>query len=81
MLQLDGNKNFWKNGLSVDESRVSILMIFLILFLSTILYSYVDKGVVNNELLEVAKTLIYAVAGINGISYFTNKVGEYDDRV
>ena len=40
-----------------------------------------DKGVVNNELLEVAKTLIYAVAGINGISYFTNKVGEYDDRV
>ena len=74
------NKNFWKDGLSINESKVSILMISLIIFLRIILYVRIEEGKIDYELLEITKTLIYVVAGVNAVNVFNNS-NSYDNRV
>jgi hypothetical protein len=76
------NRSFWKDGLSLDESRVSILMIFLIIFLMVILYIRFTEGRVDSQIIEITQTLILSVAGVNAINKFsTSRGSDYDERV
>ena len=75
----DKKKSFWKDGLSINESKVSILMISLIIFLGVILYVRMKEGKIDYELLEITKTLIYAVAGVNAVNVFNSN--SFDNRI
>jgi len=60
--------NFWKDGLSVDETRFSVLLCLLIIGFGYALYAYHTHGDFSNNLLELLKFLIFAVAGINAVN-------------
>ena len=84
MLQLDGNnkKSFWKNGISIDESRVSVLMVLLIIFSVSTLYMYFSGQEVNFQIVEITKVLIVSVAGVNAVNLISNNTGDdYNERV
>ena len=83
MLQLDGNniKSFWKNGISIDESRVSVLMVLLIIFSVSTLYMYFSGQEVNMQIVEITKVLIISVAGVNVVNLINNTGDDYNERV
>ena len=64
--------NFLKDGLSVDETKVSMLMIAFIITLSFTLYMYYVNGFVGAELITLNSSLILAITGIN----VTSKIKE-----
>jgi len=58
-------KGFWKDGLSVDESKVSVLILAFIITLASCLFSYFTIGHIGDNLTKIITVLIYAVAGVN----------------
>lgn len=54
-----------KDGVSIDESRTSATILSLIVCIGVSVYSYTTRGDFSDNLLELTKTLIYAVAGVN----------------
>jgi len=84
VLQLDGDnrKSFWKNGISIDESRVSVLMVLLIIFSVSTLYMYFSGQEVDLYIVEITKVLIVSVAGVNAVNLISNNAGDdYNERV
>ena len=83
MLQLDGDnrKSFWKNGISIDESRVSVLMVLLIIFSVSTLYMCFSGKEVNLYIVEITKVLIVSVAGVNAVNLISNNGDDYNERV
>lgn len=57
--------NFWNNGLSIDETRVSILIASLIFVLIFAAISYFDHGDFPPGVVETIKYLIFGITGIN----------------
>lgn len=56
---------FLRDGLSLDETRVSILiMIFIVSSIFGLIMYYINGDITNN-LLQIILTLIYAIAGVN----------------
>nr|DAE79819.1 MAG TPA: hypothetical protein [Caudoviricetes sp.] len=60
--------NFFSDGLSVDETRVSVLMICLLGALTFGGYIYFVTGAISTVWADLITTLIIAVAGINALS-------------
>lgn len=58
-------RGFWKDGLSVDESKVSILILSFVITLISCLISYFTIGHIGENLTKIIIALIYAVAGVN----------------
>lgn len=58
-------KNFWSDGLSIDESKVSCLIICLIFGMIFVGYSYLKFQDISNNLADIIIALIYGVTGIN----------------
>ena len=56
---------FFKDGLSIDEARVSALILCLISGFGILGYVYIVDGTVNEIFVGILETLIFAVAGIN----------------
>jgi hypothetical protein len=77
----DNRKSFWKNGISIDESRVSVLMVLLIIFSVSTLYMYFIDKEVDLYIVEITKVLIVSVAGVNAINLINNTEDDYDERV
>lgn len=70
-------KCFWKDGLSVDESKVSTLMILLILSVICFwIYAFVFREF-SEQAVWLCGTLITAVTGINVVREIEAK-GEND---
>lgn len=59
------SKWFWQNGLSIDETKTSILIICLLICICFGGYAYSDKGDITNNLTSIIQTLIVAIAGVN----------------
>lgn len=57
--------NFWKDGLSIDETKTSTLIILLIICILFALTFYVIVGDVTPNLVNIITALIYSVAGVN----------------
>jgi hypothetical protein len=59
--------NYWKNGLSVNETRFSILGFLLIVgFIYTLIAYHINHEITSN-LLDLVKTILFAFVGVNAI--------------
>jgi multiple sugar transport system permease protein len=76
------NGSFWKDGLSIDESKVSILIICLLLSLIFTVVMYIKTGEINGNWTAIVTAIIYAVAGVNafntGMGYMNNMFSSLD---
>jgi pilus assembly protein TadC len=68
--------NFLKDGLSIDEARVSSLIICLFGGFGILGYVYIQDGIVNELLVGLLETLIIAVAGVNAATIISNAFGK-----
>lgn len=59
------NINFWENGLTVDESKVSVLVVSLLICVAFAGYSYVKNGDITENFTTIITTLIWGIAGVN----------------
>lgn len=64
--------NFWKDGLSLDETKVSALVVSLIFCLIFAFGIYLYKGDISTNLVSVINTLIYSIAGVNSVNAVSN---------
>jgi hypothetical protein len=58
-------RNFWQDGLSINETRISTLIISFIVTLIFSLYMYIAKGDISTNLMTLLTTLIWAIASVN----------------
>lgn len=75
--------NFWKDGFSIDESRVSILILLTVISVIFGLIMYYFYGDITSNFVTLAQTLILAVAGVNGVKSISDaisKVKKNDDK-
>ena len=56
---------FLLSGLSADETKLSALIVCLLLTIAFSGYTYMTSGDISQNLTSIITTLIYAVAGIN----------------
>ena len=71
--------NFFHSIMSVDETRVSVLMIGFMLSLFFGGYMYLSTGALSQVWADIVETLIFAVAGINAVNSLVggnNKLGQ-----
>lgn len=66
-------QSYWRNGLSVDETKFSMLVGLLILFSVLAGYIIFQKGDVPDNLTNLLYGFIAAVAGINIAQAFKKK--------
>jgi hypothetical protein len=60
--------NFWKDGLSIDESKISSLILMMLVCFGYAIYQCITLGDPTPGVIDLLKTLIYSVAGINLVS-------------
>lgn len=65
-------KNFITDGLSIDETKTSVLIILTIVSVFFGLVMYKINGDITNNLVEVIKFLILSIAGINVANSLTD---------
>lgn len=58
-------RGFLLSSLSIDEKRLSVLIICLIMCMIFGGVNYVLAGDITNNLMQIILTLIYAIAGVN----------------
>ena len=66
---------FWKDGLSVDETKFSVLIILTIIYAIFMIIMYCIKEDVSSNLVLVFQTLVAAIAGINIAEAIGSKFG------
>lgn len=60
----------WKDGLSIDESKTSALILSLVSFVILAIYSYVKNGDITENLMSIINIFASLIAGFN----ITNKI-------
>lgn len=73
--------NFLKDGLSVDESKVSVLMLAFLVTLGFALWQFVTVGMMGAGILQLLAYEIGAITGINVIDKFTNRNSNSYDNI
>jgi hypothetical protein len=76
----EGSMNFLKDGLSIDEARVSALIICLMSGFGILGYVYITDGTVNQILVSLLETLIFAVAGVNAANIIGKAIGRKNEK-
>lgn len=78
--------HFWVDGLSINESKVSTLIVCLLACISFAGYIYINKGDISNNLTTLTTTLIWGIAGVNiadkisgMVSHNANANNEYNN--
>lgn len=59
--------NFLKDGLSLNEFKFSSLVIAFICIVGVAIFGYITGGDITNNWLDLAKTLIYVIGGVNAV--------------
>ena len=59
------SKSFWDDGLSIDETKISSLIICLLAGMIYVGVAYTMNGDISSNLADIIMALIYAVASIN----------------
>jgi hypothetical protein len=65
--------NFFKHGVSIDESRVSILLLSFIVTVGFSLWQFYHKGTIDGGILTLIAYQIGAITGINVVDKITNR--------
>ncbi len=79
MEKLTNISNFFHSIMSVDETRVSVLMFSLVGSLLFGAYIYASTGALSPIWADIITTLIFSVAGINAVNSVVggnNKLGQ-----
>lgn len=71
--------NFWKDGISINETKASSLVVGFLVSIFYAIYTYHMVGDFSDNLLELLKLLIFAIAGVNGISGFAEIIKNAKD--
>lgn len=58
-------KGYWKDGLSVDETRFSVLVLMVLAGFGYALFSHYLTGDISDNLLSLVQTLIAGIVGVN----------------
>lgn len=61
----ENNKFNIKDGLSIDEAKVSVLIILCILTFLFALIMYVIDGDISNNLTDLLEILVFVIGGVN----------------
>lgn len=61
--------NFWSDGLSVDETRFSVIVVMALVGFVYALFSHYRTGDITDNLLDLVKLLVLSIAGINVAGY------------
>lgn len=70
-MEVTNLKNFWKDGLSIDETRFSILgLLTVIVFIYILLGSFLN-GKIDDSLVVIFRDLLVAFVGVNAINAFS----------
>jgi uncharacterized membrane protein YfcA len=67
---------FLKDGLSIEETKVSSLILIFVFTIGLATYMVLTQGDVPLNLTEIIKILIFAIAGVN----VADKINEYLGR-
>ena len=67
-------KSFWDDGLSIDETKISCLILCLLAGMVYVGIAYMINGDVSTNLADIIIALIYAVASINVASSLDNLI-------
>lgn len=83
MNKLEGISKFFHSIMSVDETRVSVLMLSLIGSLFFGGYMYVHTGELSTIWADIITTLIFSVTGINAVNSVvgSSKLGQFTKNV
>lgn len=65
--------NYFKDGLSVDETKVSVLMFAFLVALGFSLWQFATIGMIDAGMLQLLGMLIGAITGINIVEKFSNR--------
>lgn len=71
---MDKIKTFFSDGLSVDEAKVSILILLLIITTLFSLAMYFTNGLIGDNLANIIGWFIFAVSGVNIANTTLNSV-------
>lgn len=70
--------NFFKDGLSIDETRVSTLLFTFVPTLGFALWQYVTEGHIDGSMLTLLAYQIGAITGINIVKEIKSNNGVGD---
>lgn len=73
-------KSFWSDGLSIDEGRISIIVLSFIMVIGALLYVYLKNQIVNELILDLAKFMIGAITGINVTNIISSTISGYTNK-
>jgi hypothetical protein len=73
----DKIKSWFRDGVSMDETRVSSLVLIFVITSLFALGMYYLHGDFSDNLLILGQTLIYSVAGVNVANGIKSAVAEY----
>lgn len=65
-------KSFWADGLSINETRFSVLVLMAVVGFGYALYAHYDTGDITANLLDLVQVLIYSIVGVNVANAVTN---------
>ena len=72
-------KNFWDNGISVEEGKFSMLVLLLVMAFAYVIFVDVKSGFMfTSNVFNVIKWLIAGIAGINGVNALSNMTSSND---
>lgn len=74
-------KSFWTDGLSINESRFSILISLLVIGSGFGFYQVVTDGDIANGLLTLLGYLIAAIAGVNITEAIANRGNKQNENM
>lgn len=67
-------KNFFKDFISLDETRISILIIIFIIASIGAIFAYGYRGDITDNCLEFLQWLILAIGGVNGVNAISDAI-------
>lgn len=62
-------RSFWSDGLSIDETRFSVIVVMALVGFSYALFSHYRTGDITDNLLDLVELLVLSIAGINVAGY------------
>lgn len=64
-------RSFWADGLSINETKFSVLVVMTVIGFGYSIYSHAATGDITNNLLDLVKFLVISIVGINCANYVT----------
>lgn len=73
-------RHFWSDGLSIDESKLSVLVVMALIGFFYSLFSHYSTGDITNNLLQLIEILILSIVGTNVAGYVAGAIQGRRDK-